>query len=327
MLIQNCFEVVLKVNRMRTVTRFGKKCFGAWVLLASGCLSQLASAQEDVTLWVTESEDAKVQLVSDQYKFTEGPTVDTDGNVYFTDQPNNRIALWKTDGTVVDFLKPAGRSNGMYFAHDGKLIACADEANQMWEIGSDGSHRVLFEGFEGKRLNGPNDVWIDINGTMYFTDPYYQRPWWEHKQSELKKQSVYKVDRDGSNLVCVDDALVQPNGIIGDSGKRVLFVADIGDKKTYKYKIATDGSLLDREVFCRRGSDGMTLDTQGNVYLTGSDGVYVYNASGDHIQTIRVPESWSANVCLGGYDRRTLFITAMDSIYTIGVKHAGVGSK
>jgi gluconolactonase len=321
------FDEVLKVNGMRIVARGGMRWVGGWLLVASGWFNPTAIAQDDAKRWVTESADAAVQLVSDQFKFTEGPTVDSEGNVFFTDQPNNRIVLWKTDGALTDFLKPAGRSNGMYFAPDGKLIACADEANQMWEIDTDGTHRVLFEGFEGKRLNGPNDVWIDANGTMYFTDPYYQRPWWTHKQSELRKQSVYKVDRDGSNLVCVDDALVQPNGIIGDATKRILYVADIGDKKTYKYNIGTDGSLLDRQVFCRRGSDGMTLDREGHLYLTGSEGVYVYDESGDHVQTIRVPESWTANVCLGGKDRQTLLITASDSIFTIRVKYPGVGSK
>ncbi|MFN6160789.1 MAG: SMP-30/gluconolactonase/LRE family protein [Planctomycetota bacterium] len=312
---------------MRVGFRGWKKWFTFPVLLASAWLRLPANAQDDAASWVTETQDASVQLVSDQFKFTEGPTADTGGNVYFTDQPSNRISLWKTDGTVVDFLSPAGRSNGLYFALDGKLIACADESNQMWEIGSDGSHRILLEGFEGKRLNGPNDVWLDSNGTIYFTDPYYQRPWWTHQKPELAKQSIYKADRDGSNIVCVDDALVKPNGIVGDSSKRIIFVADIGDGKTYKYQIGSDGSLLDREVFCRRGSDGMTLDKAGNVFLTGSDGVYVYNARGEPIQTIRVPESWTANVCLGGEDRRTLFITAMDSVYTIRVKYPGVGSK
>jgi gluconolactonase len=273
------------------------------------------------------TEAAEVTRVADGYQFTEGPTVDADGSVYFTDQPNNRIVRWTEDGQVKDFLKPAGRSNGMYFAPDGRLIACADEENQMWEISADGQHRVLLENFEGRRLNGPNDVWIHGDGTLYFTDPYYQRPWWKHKERPQPKQSVYKVDRNGSNLVCVDDALVQPNGIIGDSQKGILYVADIGDKCTYRYKIAKDGTLVDRALFCRQGSDGMTLDAEGNVYLTGSEGVTVYSERGEKIQTIAVPERWTANVCLGGKDRRTLFITASDSVYTIRVKHPGLGAK
>jgi gluconolactonase len=270
---------------------------------------------------------AEVKLVGDGYKFTEGPTVDSEGNVYFTDQPNDRIVKWSIDGKLTDFLKPAGRSNGMYFAPDGKLLACADEANELWEILSTGQHKVLLKEFEGIKLNGPNDLWVDRNGTIYFTDPYYQRPWWEHKKQPQRKQSLYKADRDGSNLLCVDDALVQPNGIIGDSERKLLYVADIGDRKTYRYKISADGQLLDRQIFCRQGSDGMTIDSQGNLYLTGSAGVYVYDPDGQLIETIAVPKPWTANVCLGGADRKTLFITASDSVYTVPVRYAGIGSK
>lgn len=302
----------------------------AWESASDTALSDAAADSTSETDSKPSAEpvaEGRVQLAGEGYKFTEGPTVDAEGNVYFTDQPNDRIVRLSVDGTISDFLKPAGRSNGMYFAPDGALIACADEANQMWEIASDGTHRVLFDAFDGKKLNGPNDVWIDSNGTIYFTDPYYQRPWWEHKQPPQAKQSVYKADRDGSNVVCVDDALVQPNGIIGDAKKRILYVADIKDQKTYRYSIGADGSLLDRSLFCKQGSDGMTIDAAGNVFLTGSAGVYVYNEAGELIQTIAVPKPWTANVCLGGKDRQTLVITSSDSVYTIRVKYPGVGPK
>ena len=272
---------------------------------------------------VLESADAKVTLVSDGFKFTEGPAVDSEGNVFFTDQPNDRIMKVDLDGNVTEFMKPAGRSNGMFFAPDGKLIACADEKNEMWEISPDKSVRVLFKDFEGERLNGPNDVWIDSNGMIYFTDPYYQRPWWEHKKQPQKKQALYRTDRDGSNMIVMDDALVQPNGIIGDSKRRLVFVADIRDSKTYQYTIANDGSLIDRKLFCAMGSDGMTIDNQGNVYLTGK-GVTVFDKDGKQIEVIAVPESWTANVCIGGKDRKTLYITASDSLYSIRLKNAGL---
>lgn len=272
---------------------------------------------------VLESVDAKVTLVSDGLKFTEGPAVDSEGNVFFTDQPNDRIMKVDLDGKVTEFMKPAGRSNGMFFAPDGKLIACADEKNEMWEISPDKSVRVLFKDFEGERLNGPNDVWIDSNGMIYFTDPYYQRPWWEHKKQPQKKQALYRTDRDGSNMIVMDDALVQPNGIIGDSKRRLVFVADIRDSKTYQYTIANDGSLIDRKLFCAMGSDGMTIDNQGNVYLTGK-GVTVFDKDGKQIEVIAVPESWTANVCIGGKDRKTLYITASDSLYSIRLKNAGL---
>ena len=261
--------------------------------------------------------------MSDGFKFTEGPAVDSEGKVFFTDQPNDRIMKVDLDGKVTEFMKPAGRSNGMFFAPDGKLIACADEKNEMWEISPDKSVRVLFKDFEGERLNGPNDVWIDLNGMIYFTDPYYQRPWWEHKKQPQKKQALYRTDRDGSNMIVMDDALVQPNGIIGDSKRRLVFVADIRDSKTYQYTIANDGSLIDRKLFCAMGSDGMTIDNQGNVYLTGK-GVTVFDKDGKQIEVIAVPESWTANVCIGGKDRKTLYITASDSLYSIRLKNAGL---
>lgn len=276
---------------------------------------------------VTESDSAKVTLVADGFKFTEGPTVDSKGNVYFTDQPNDRIMKIDLEGKVSEYLKPAGRANGMYFTADDKLIACADERNEMWEIASDKTHKVLFSQFDGANLNGPNDVWIDDDGTIYFTDPYYQRPWWTHKKPPQPRQAVYRADRDGAALICVDDAVTQPNGIIGDAKKRILYVADIGASKTYKYKIEKDGSLVDRKLFCNAGSDGMTIDEAGNVYLTGGKGVSVYSEEGKLVQLIEVPESWSANVCLGGKDRKTLYVTSSDSVYSIRVKFAGVGRK
>jgi len=273
---------------------------------------------------VTEAADGKVTLVAEGFQFTEGPAVDAQGNVYFTDQPNDRIMKVDTDGAVSEFLKPAGRSNGMFFAPDGKLISCADEKNEMWEIAADKTHKVLFSTFEEKKLNGPNDVWIDSNSTMYFTDPYYQRKWWEHKTRPQTKQSVYRVDRDGSNVTLVDDTLVQPNGIVGDSMRRLLFVADIGDSKTYQYTISNDGTLVDRKLFCKSGSDGMTIDAVGHLYLTGKKGVTVFDKEGKEVQVIAVPKNWTANVCIGGKDHKTLFITSSDSLYSVRVKHAGL---
>ena len=273
---------------------------------------------------VTEAAEGKVTLVADGYQFTEGPAVDAQGVVFFTDQPNDRILKVDLEGKITEYMKPAGRSNGMFFAPDGKLIACADEKNEMWEIAADKSHRVLFSKFEERKLNGPNDVWIDSNSTMYFTDPYYQRKWWEHKTRPQNKQSVYRVDRDGANVTLVDDSLVQPNGIVGDWKRRLLFVADIGDSKTYQYTIANDGTLVDRKLFCSSGSDGMTIDDQGNLYLTGKKGVTVFNKYGKEIQIISVPENWTANVCIGGKDRKTLFITASDSLYSVRIKNRGL---
>src|SRR5882724_1442692 len=130
-------------------------------------------------------------LVSGQFSFTEGPAVDRRGNIFFTDQPNNRIWEYDTDGKLSVFLDSAGRSNGMYFDKKGNLIACADEHEQLWSIDTRGRVTVLVSLYNGKHLNGPNDLWIDSKGGIYITDPYYQRDWWERKTPEISGEKVY----------------------------------------------------------------------------------------------------------------------------------------
>lgn len=268
---------------------------------------------------------AELKLVVGDCKFTEGPASDAKGNVYFTDQPNDRIVRIKIDGTVSDFLKPAGRSNGMFFAPDGKLIACADGNTEMWEIDTQtGSHRVLFSAYKNSRFNGPNDVWVHSTGTLYFTDPFYKRPWWQHSTQPQPTRAIYAADRDGSNVRLLDDQFKTPNGIVGDAARGLLFVADIGDSKTYVYKITDDAALVDRKLFCNEGSDGMTLDRDGNLYLTGKAGVTVYDSSGQKREVIAVPRGWTANVCFGGKDHDQLFITASDAVFTIQTNTRGL---
>jgi gluconolactonase len=265
---------------------------------------------------------ATLRKLAGGFYFTEGPTCDAAGNVFFTDQPTNRIMKWSTDGTLSTFLQPAGRANGMFFDAKGNLIACADENNEMWSIAPDGKCTVLFKDYQGKRLNGPNDVWVHPDGSLYFTDPFYKRPWWKHDKPEQEGQHVYRMSAKDRQLVRVADDLRQPNGIIGTPDGQRLFVADIGAKKTYAYDIQPDGSLANKKLFCELGSDGMTLDEEGNLYLTGR-GVAVFDKTGKKIEQIDVPESWTANVSFGGKEHKTLFITASKSLYSIELRLKG----
>jgi len=262
---------------------------------------------------------AAVEKLADGYQFTEGPAADKAGNVYFTDQPNDRIVRWGVDGTVADWMKPCGRSNGLYFDAAGNLLACADEKNQLWSISPEKKVTVLVEDLAGKRLNGPNDLWVRPDGGVYFTDPFYKRPYWDRGPMEQPCQGVYFLSPDRKGLARVVGDLKQPNGIIGEPGGRHVYVADIGDKKTYRYAVGADGSLADRHLLCEKGSDGMTVDERGNVYLTGR-GVLVFAPDGKQIAYFPVPERWTANVTFGGKDRRLLFITASKSVY--GLKMA-----
>ncbi|MBC7417380.1 MAG: SMP-30/gluconolactonase/LRE family protein, partial [Pedobacter sp.] len=156
-----------------------------------------------------------LKLISNQFKFTEGASVDRKGNVFFTDQPNNKIWEYSIDGKLSIFLSPAGRANGTMFDKKGNLIVCADEHNQLWSINKDKQIKVLLSNYEGKTLNGPNDIWVDAKGGIFFTDPYYQRDYWTRKSSELPSQSVYYVSKGSGKAVLVADDLKQPNGIVG----------------------------------------------------------------------------------------------------------------
>ena len=270
--------------------------------------------------------DATVEKLTGDFQFTEGPTCDAEGNVFFTDQPNDRILKWTVEGRLSTFLQPAGRANGMYFDSNGNLIACADESNALWSIAPDGKVKVILSEYNGKPLNGPNDVWVQPDGALYFTDPFYQRPWWKHDKMPQDGQHVYFLSPDRQQLVRVVSDLKQPNGIIGTPDGKTLFVADIGAGKTYRFDIASDGRLTGKTLFTEQGSDGMTLDNEGNLYLTG-DGVLVLNQAGRQIEQIKVPdERWTANVSFCAKDKRTLFITAGTGLYGVKMRVKGANA-
>jgi gluconolactonase len=270
------------------------------------------------------AEGAELKMVASDFSFTEGPATDAGGNVYFTDQPNDRILKWKaSDNSISVFMEPSGRANGLYIDGEGNLLACADEKFQLWKISPDKEVTVLVDGFNGMDLNGPNDLWVDPHGGIYFTDPYYQRPYWERKAPDMEQQRVYYLSPDKKDLRIVADDLVQPNGIIGSADGSTLYVADIGDKKTYSYIVTADGSLEGKKLVAEMGSDGMTLDNMGNLYLTGK-GVTVFDKEGTQIEHIPVPQNWTANVTFGGPGQKTLFITAMNAVYTLDMNVHGI---
>jgi gluconolactonase len=281
--------------------------------------------------WVTScssqkeliKEGQKLQLISNEFEFTEGPASDAGGNVYFTDQPNNRIYKWSAEeGDISVFMENSGRANGLYFDSKGNLLAAADENSEIWKINSEKEVEVLIESFEGNRLNGPNDLWIAPGGGIYFTDPYYQRDYWERTEKEIEKERVYFVNPQGEISIVVDD-LVQPNGIIGTPDGKTLYIADIGANKTYSYRINPDGSLAGKKLFTELGSDGMTIDNRGNVYLTGN-GVTVFDKYGKKIEHIPIDKDWTANVTFGGKNQQTLFITAQQALYRLEMNVKGV---
>jgi gluconolactonase len=297
-----------------------------WAVFVLALLALLAGPQ---SLWAESgviAPGAKVEKLADEFRFTEGPAGDAQGNVFFTDQPNDRILKWSTGGELSTFMEPCGRSNGLCFDKKGNLWACADEKNQLWCIDPEGKVTVVVKDYQGKLLNGPNDLWIRPDGGIYFTDPFYKRPYWNRGPQEQPGQCVYFLAPDHKTLSRVADDLETPNGVIGTPDGKTLYVADIRARKTYAYVVQPDGTLKGKRLFCEMGSDGMTIDSEGNVYLTGK-GVTVFDPAGRQIEHIPVDAPWTANVCFGGQDGHTLFITASKGLYAIRMRVKGVGSQ
>jgi gluconolactonase len=285
------------------------------------CASTLSLQAQETPKHKLIAKDEKVNRAGSGYTFTEGPSVAPDGRVFFTDQPNNKIEIWSESGEITTFTASGERANGTYFNRQGELVTCADLHNRLVAFTMNGQQRTLAENFEGLHLNGPNDLWIAPNGGIYFSDPYYHRKYWEEGHKELQPvRGVYYLNPEG-NLIRVIGDYQQPNGLVGTPDGKTLYVSDINDKKIWKYTIAADGTLRDKTLFAPEGSDGMTIDKKGNVYLTNKS-VSVYNAKGEHLTRIEIPEQPS-NVCFGGKKRNILFVTARTSVFTLKMNVKG----
>jgi gluconolactonase len=295
--------------------------FISFLFLLTLVFQQSALSQEENLSAILDPGN-RLEKLSGDFVFTEGPAADKAGNVYFTDQPNDRIMVWGINGKLSTFMQPSGRSNGLFFDSKGDLWSCADEQNELWCISPDKSVEVILNKYDGKLLNGPNDLWIAPDGSVFFTDPFYKRPWWNHTERPQDWECVYYLSPDRKTLKMIAGDLVQPNGIIGTPDGKTLYVADIGGNKTWSYSINADGTVSDKKLFCEMGSDGMTMDVNGNIYLTGK-GVTIFDKTGNRIGNISVPETWTANVCFGGKDRKALFITASKGLYMLKTRIKG----
>ncbi len=288
---------------------------GLWLLGVVICFSVSDATAGEPSKLVADG--AKVEKLAGGFLFTEGPASDAKGNVYFSDIPNSRIHKWSLDGKLSTFRENTGRANGLYFDAKGNLLACEGGNRRLTSTSPDGKVTVLADKYDGKKLNSPNDLWIDSAGGVYLTDPRYG------SQDGLEQGGfhVYYLPPGGKELQRVIDDLTKPNGILGTADGKRLYVADPGAKKIFVYAIEGNGRLGKRKFFAPQGSDGMTLDEKGNLYLTGG-GVVIYDSNGKKLTSIETPES-PANVCFGGKDRKTLFITARKGVYSLRMNVRG----
>lgn len=262
--------------------------------------------------------NAKVQKLAGGFKFTEGPAADAKGNIFFSDIPNSRIHKWSLTAGLSTFREDSGRANGLFFDKSGNLIVCEGGRRQLVAITPGGKIIVLADNYKNKRLNSPNDLWITPAGGIYFTDPRYG----SKDDMQQGGEHVYYLSADRKKLIRVIDDMVRPNGLIGTADGKLLYVSDRGAKKTYVYKVNPNGTLSDKKFFAPEGSDGMTIDNRANIYLT-TKVVSVYDSAGNRIEAIKIPET-PANVCFGGRDKQTLFITAKTSLYSVRMQVKGL---
>jgi gluconolactonase len=317
-----------------------KHSLAAFGLLLAGIatLTAPARAQDEKAERSLVAPGEKVQKLAGGMKFTEGPAwVPAKKTVIFSDIPNGKLMQWR-EGDGLSVFRESEQSNGNILDLEGRLVSCQHAGRNVVRTEPDGKITVLADKWDGKQFNSPNDVAVRSDGTLWFTDP----PWGLKGQREIPGNWVFKLDPESRAVEAVIKDLAMPNGIVFSPDETRLYVADtggiellsVGDLKKlpaaiHCYEVSKDGRLGKQLFQFGQGSDGMRVDVKGNLYTTTGGKVHIYSADGAKLEQIDVPEG-PANVCFGGDDMKTLFITATMSLYSVRMKNAGakpVGAK
>lgn len=274
--------------------------------------------------------DAAVETLGSGFLFTEGPVWDAAQDcLHFSDIPASIIHRWQPKVGFSVFRSPSGKSNGLTRDREGRLVICEHAGRCVSRIERDGSTTIVASHYQGHRLNSPNDVVVKSDGAIYFTDPPYGlNPTFGVAASpELDFAGVYRVSPDGGEIAVVA-ADCTPNGLAFSPDEKMLYVADTEENHVLVYDVGAEGSLSGRRVFAHlSGShlapDGIKVDHNGNVFVTGAGGIWVFEPGGARLGTIAVPELPS-NLAWGGADWSSLYITARTSIYRVHTKTKGL---
>jgi|688.fasta_scaffold43989_3 gluconolactonase len=277
--------------------------------------------------------DAKVERLATGFGFTEGPVwLPREGILVFSDIPRDQILRWSPAGGIAPFREPSRNANGNTLDLQGRLLTCEHSGRRVARREADGTLVTVVDRFEGRRLNSPNDIVVKADGTLWFTDPEYglkTNP--ATKQREGKEQPgnfVYRYDPATGTTTAVVRDFVQPNGLAFSPDEKLLYVADSGAPRHIRvFAVGADGRLDAGRVFCRLdqgGPDGIRVDRQGRVWSSSGDGVQVFHPEGRLVGRILLPES-AANLCFGGPDGKTLYITARKSLYAVRTSVTGAG--
>jgi len=278
---------------------------------------------------------AKVNKLAGGMKFTEGPVWLPDKQtLIFSDIPNSKWMRWSPQEGLSEY-RDSKQANGNIIDYEGRILSCQHEARNVIRIENDGKVTVLADKFDGKRFNSPNDLALRSDDTLWFTDP----PWGLTEEHEIPGHWVYRLELNSGKIEPVIKNLAMPNGIVFSPDEKRIYIADTGghprhpDPKFHNlppsihcYQITDDGKLSAKLFQIDSGSDGMSMDVLGNLYTTHADQVSIYDQNGKLLQSITIPEG-PANVCFGGSDYKTLFITARTSLYSVQMNVAGARLK
>jgi gluconolactonase len=265
------------------------------------------------------------ERIASGFQFTEGPLWHPGGYLVFSDIPANRIHKWQPGGDVSIWRADSGNSNGLTLDHTGRLIACEHGNRRVSRTEASGDVITLAGEYGGRRLNSPNDVVVKSDGAIYFTDPPYGIT---PEQQEQPHSGVYRLRPDGTLDLLAED-FQRPNGLAFAPDESILYIDDSARRHVRAFDVRLDGTLANGRVFAdmdhpQPGSpDGMKVDVEGNLYVTGATGVWVFAPDGTHLGVIVTPER-PANCAWGDADHRTLYITAQTSLYRVRVQVPGV---
>lgn len=299
-----------------------------------GCLCLTATAQENrhfelqslsPKFWDLFDHDAKLQTVATGFGFTEGPMWDPAGFLYVSDETINKIFRVYPDGKKEEVIA-LGDPDGNTFDHQHRLIDCASVLRAIIAVTPDGKYSILADRYEGKKFNSPNDVIVGPDGALYFTDPTLDLVAGE--KQEIPFQGVYRLDDTGSVRLLTKD-LAQPNGLAFSPDGKQFYVDDDEQRNIHVYDVSSDGSLTNGRIFGAEPGgkhegvpDGMKVDRNGNLFATGPKGIWVWDAKGNHLGTIVMPEQ-PANLTWGDKNYGTLYITATTSVYRLETQTTG----
>ena len=309
-----------------------KRVFLFLLFLSTSALAQterparsFALRAESPRFWELIDHGAQLERIATGFGFTEGPVWDPSGFVYVSDEEQNKIYRAYPDGHREELIA-LGDPDGNTYDKEHKLIDCASVLRAIIRIEANGKYAVLAERFEGKRLNSPNDVVIGPDGAIYFTDPTLDLPAGE--KQEIPFQGVYRLDSKGEVRLLTKE-LTQPNGLAFTPDGKKLYVDDSEQRNIRVYDFHPDGTVSNGRIFGSEAGpaksgvpDGIKVDKNGNLYVTGPEGIWVWDTEGHHLGTIVMPEQ-PANLAWGDPDYGTLYITATKSLYRLKTNARG----